>query len=182
MQASLASGAGGPLWPAVEGRSSGGPSPFAEDCSSAHARARTHTHTHTRAHTHARTHTHVYWVSGGRGGQSWFILLGQCLPHPPFSLSTFSRDSGRDQKVWVPCPFSAWGDVRGSVCLSWPGQEKFASGPSSALLSPEAPGQCSSWEGPAVQGPGSPGPGTAGGRAGACLLVKDWAPAGTVEG
>ena len=29
---------------------------------------------------------------------------------------------------------------------------------------------------------GSPGPGTAGGRAGACLLVKDWAPAGTVEG
>ena len=99
-------------------------------------------------HAHTPTCTGL----GGGGGQSWFIPLGQCLAHPPFSLSTFSRDSGRDQKVWVPCPFSARGEgVRGSVCLSWPGQEKFASGASSALLSPEAPGQCSSWEGPAVQ-------------------------------
>lgn len=65
MQASLASGAGGPLWPSVEGRSSGGPSPFAEDCSRAHARARTHTHACT--HTHTRAHTHTCTGFRGRG-------------------------------------------------------------------------------------------------------------------
>ena len=128
------------MWPSVEGHSSGGPSPFPVDCS------RTHTHTHTRAHTH----THTYWVRGGvvRTGQSWgSVCLILRFHFPPFPGTLAETEKSGSHVLFLP-------GVRAFVeVFASPGQvsQKLASGASSALLSPEAPGQCSCWEGPAVQ-------------------------------
>ena len=178
MQASLASGAGGPLWPSVEGRSSGSPSPFAEDCSRAHARAR------ARAHTHTHTHTHT--CTGFRGGgvvspglfpwgSVWLILH---FHFPPFPGTLAETKKSGSHVLFLP-------GVRAFVeVFASPGQVRrnLPQGPlrpfchlrpqDSVPPGRDLPSRCA----------GSPGPGTAGGRAGACLLVKDWAPAGTVEG
>lgn len=59
-------------------------------------------------------HTHTMWVCAV-GGPGLFTLSlnppgAVSVPVLPFSLCTFPRDSGKDLKVWVTCPFSAWGE------------------------------------------------------------------------
>ena len=116
--------------PSVEGSSSGGPSPFVVDCLCVCVCVCACT----------RTHTHVYW---GRSvlvyspGAVSVPLLRFHFPPLPGTLAETEKSGSR-------VLFLLWVRVFMEVFAS-PGQV------SQVLLSLEAPGQCSCWQGPAVQ-------------------------------